>query len=155
MLELQTFAETISSANTMTAAQVAPAEDDLLCAARRVREAHPDLGIAKLLAQLKVDQPDWTVSEKRFRKSLQSVSESNGAAPVTSGEQNLEAETGLDSSINVAAIAPKVKAKMLPGRGKGLVAKEKMQQGEWIWQEEPWCLVTHPKVSIGVAYLYL
>ncbi|WVR03175.1 hypothetical protein IAU60_000166 [Kwoniella sp. DSM 27419] len=128
-----------------------PSDAELQAAASSLREAHPSLGIPKLLAQLKLDHSDWLVSEKRFRKF---VSTSPVTAPgqdaaqigtIGEGEKPLIALTGLDTSIDVAGMAPKVKVKMFTGgKGKGLVAKDKMLGGEMIWQEDPWIVTPDP-----------
>ncbi|KAK8844659.1 hypothetical protein IAR55_006506 [Kwoniella newhampshirensis] len=135
-----------------------PAEDALNPAVSDLKTAHPSLGITKLFAQLKIDHPDWTVSEKRFRKALQSVAgsttvsngtpaSSNGDASSSTLESVLIADTGMDPSIDIASIAPKVKVKMFSGgKGKGLVAKERLQQGEVLWQEEPWIVTADPEL---------
>ncbi|WWD22794.1 hypothetical protein CI109_107288 [Kwoniella shandongensis] len=133
-----------------------PADDVLNPVVSDLRAAHPSLGITKLFAQFKVDHPEWAVSEKRFRKALQvtggSIAPQNGTVgnandPSMPLEAGLIADTGIDPSIDVATIAPMVKVKMFPGgKGKGLVAKEKLQQGEVLWQEEPWIVTADPEL---------
>lgn len=109
-----------------------PSHDALLPIIRQLRVQHPDLGASKLLLQLKTAQPEWAVSEKRLRKLLQMISP-------TIDEPGLVADTHMDPTLQVTEIAPKVKAKMFGGeKGKGLVAREKIQEGEVVWQEEPW-----------------
>lgn len=124
-----------------------------------LRSSHPDLGILKLLAQLKTHHPTWAVSEKRFRKVLQGGagsaqatangghagdvhkvgSQAAGAVDDKSATSVLVADTGLDPTIDTAKIAPKIKVKMFKGgKGKGLVAREKILMGELVWSEEPW-----------------
>lgn len=139
-----------------------PAEDELVGAIKTVRDAHPEHGIAKLWAQLKVDNPEWTVSEKRFRKALATAGgTASGAGATAPAEKKsgkgkakgkgkadgaeLVARTGLDSTLDIDNIAPKVKAKMFGGtRGKGLVAKSTIEAGEVLWQEEPWIACPDP-----------
>lgn len=128
---------------------VSPSDDELTPAVQRLRSQNPSLGIAKLLVQLKIEQPGWAVSEKRLRKILQALpggaDAANGKHQAASGETVLVAETGLDPTIDVAHIAPKVKVKMFGGgKGKGLVAKEKILQGDVLWQEEPWIATADP-----------
>ncbi|KIR28868.1 putative protein lysine methyltransferase SET5 [Cryptococcus deuterogattii LA55] len=125
-------------------AAISPSDDILLPALASLRENHPDKGILKLLAQLKVDHPEWAVSEKRFRKALQ-LAPSPGDGEADPSEKALVADTGLDPSIDVKSIAPKVEVKMFAGgKGKGLVAKEGLKQGEMLWQEEPWIVTSDP-----------
>jgi hypothetical protein len=127
---------------------VSPSDDELAPVVEHLRSQNPSLGIAKLLVQLKTEQPGWAVSEKRLRKISQALP--GGADPTNgqhqeSGETVLVAETGLDPTIDVAQIAPQVKVKMFGGgKGKGLVAKEKILQGDVLWQEEPWIATADP-----------
>jgi hypothetical protein len=127
---------------------VSPPDDELAPVVERLRSQNPSLGIAKLLVQLKTEQPGWAVSEKRLRKVLQGLPGGADAANgqhQASGETVLVAETGLDPTVDVAQIAPKVKVKMFGGgKGKGLVAKEKILQGDVLWQEEPWIATADP-----------
>lgn len=121
-----------------------PSDEVLIIAVTSLRDAHPSLGIAKLLQQLKTDHPDWAVSEKRLRKvmstsSAATTSLATACVSQTYDEPGLMAVTGLDTTLNVTEIAPKVKARLFGGeKGKGLVAREKILEGEVIWQEEPW-----------------
>jgi hypothetical protein len=113
-----------------------PTDDELLPAYRRIKERDPSLGLAKVLAQLKLANPEWAVSEKRLRKVVAGVQVDHSSA---ADEAGLVADTGLDPTIDIANIAPKVKARLFGGeKGKGLVAREKIQQGEVVWQEDPW-----------------
>ena len=127
---------------------VTPSEDELHTTVVKLRADHPALGIGKLHAQLKVDQPTWAMSEKRFRKALQALAPTttNGDGTDNSNDSQkdlkvteLVAETGLDPTIDTAAVAPKVKVKMFKGgKGKGLVARENILEGEILWAEDPW-----------------
>lgn len=103
-----------------------PTDEDIALSLARVRSLYPGLGALKVLASIKSEHPEWSLSEKRLKKII------NLNSP-------LQAQTGLDSSIDIKGIAPKVQVKLFPhGKGKGLVAREKILQGEVIWQEEPW-----------------
>lgn len=113
---------------------VSPSDDDLARAASEARSENPTLGIVKVLALVKERHPQWTVSEKRLRKFL---------SPVSAGTQGktheLKAQTGLDQSIDTTKLAPKVDVRLWEGvKGKGLVARAEILQGEVLWQEEPW-----------------
>jgi hypothetical protein len=137
----------------------APSDDELRAAVRATRDAHPDLGVLKLWAAVK--DSGVTVSEKRFRKVLAEVggtAAGGGAAPAAAAKpkkkkgkksrrvgDHLEPETHLDATLDIAAIAPKVKAAMFGGaRGKGLVAAQALQQGEMLWREEPFIACASP-----------
>jgi len=112
-----------------------PTDEALVPAVQTLRDANSSLGVAKLLQRLKSDHPDWAVSEKRLRKFVTPAS----TAASVKDEPGLMAFTGLDTTINAAEIAHKVKARLFGGeKGKGLVAREKILEGEVIWQEEPW-----------------
>lgn len=135
-----------------------PADDELSQAVAAVRAAHPDLGILKLWAALKEAHPDWTVSEKRFRKVLSSLGGSGAGSSSGAGtsgtpagkvaDDELVAQTGLDKTLDIAQLAPKVKAKLFGGtKGKGLVARGKIEAGEMLWQEEPFVAVPDPKIK--------
>lgn len=138
--------------------QTVPSDEDLSPLVTSLKASYPDLGIAKLLAQLKIDHPTYSVSEKRLRKVLAQTlpstnsvdtnateeSSKKGGKKSEDGSKDLIAETGLDSTIDWS-IAPKVKVKMFKdGKGKGLVAREKILEGEALWSEDPWITTTSP-----------
>jgi hypothetical protein len=125
---------------------VVPSDEELSKIVTSLREAYPELGVVKLLAQLKVENPTLSVSEKRLRKTLApstsaaSASEEKVSKDATA---DLVADTGLDASLDVSEL--KIKVRMFKGgRGKGLVAREKILQGEVIWAENPWIATTSP-----------
>lgn len=132
--------------------QVSPADDELSTAVASLKAASPELGITKVLARLRSDNPSWSVSEKRLRKVLaQLQGESAPASGGTQGESShdLIADTGLDTTIDWS-VAPKVKVKMFKdGKGKGLVAREKIQEGEMIWSEDPWVATRSKYVALS------
>ena len=136
----------------MTVDQSSPPDDIFLPYVTTLRSQNPSLGVPKLLASLKAGHPEWSVSEKRLRKAVQALNPTNGDVV---GHDNLNAvdemgmvaSTGLDPSITalVSSLAPKVKIRMFGGeKGKGLVAREKVSEGEVLWQEEPWIVTAHP-----------
>ncbi|WWC67212.1 uncharacterized protein I206_101119 [Kwoniella pini CBS 10737] len=129
---------------------ITPTEEELKNKASSLRELNPTLGINKLLLQLKLDEPNWIVSEKRFKKY---ITPSINTTSTNLNDDNNEideliAKTGIDNSIEISKIAPKVKVKMfnLNGKGKGLIAKEKLQKGELLWHEEPWIGTSDPSL---------
>lgn len=132
---------------------VAPSDKELSPVVTKLRTENPSTGVPKLLQQLKSEHSDWAVSEKRLRKLLQALNLPSTAVDTAvdstggdgDGEKGLVADTGLDPSINVGGIAPKVKARIFGGeKGKGLVAREKILQGEVSWSEEPWIVTADP-----------
>jgi hypothetical protein len=132
---------------------VVPSDEELSKIVVALREAHPSLGVVKLLAQLKVEHPTLSVSEKRLRKTIAQLSPDAAAStkvPVTESKDaggEMIADTGLDPSVDVSGSASKVKVKMFKGgKGKGLVAREKILEGEVLWSEDPWVTTTSPYV---------
>lgn len=128
--------------------QVVPSDEELSKIVISLREAHPALGVVKLLAQLKVEHPTLSVSEKRLRKTLAPSTTTTSTEKVSSdATADLVADTGLDASLDVSEL--KIKVKMFKGgKGKGLVAREKILQGEVIWSENPWISTTSPYVRL-------
>nr|ODN87934.1 hypothetical protein L203_03138 [Cryptococcus depauperatus CBS 7841] len=78
------------------------ADDILLPTLARFKANHPDKGILKLLAQLKLEHSGWAISEKR-----------NVGKP-----RDLVADTGLDHSVDISTFASHVQVKMLDMSGK-------------------------------------
>ena len=132
---------------------VPPTDEVLLPVVQQLRETYPSVGVRKLLALLKDGHPQWPVSEKRLRKLVQSIAPArvsvlSPSLPNTLDELGLPADTGIDPSVKVDTFTPKVKARMFGGeKGKGLVAREKIFQGEVLWQEEPWVVTADPQVE--------
>lgn len=115
-----------------------PSDGELLSAYHTAKAQNPSYGISRLHAALKQTSPEWAVSEKRLRKLV----------AVPTEEAGLVADTGLDPTLDISAIAPKLKARLFSGeKGKGLVAREKIQQGEVVWSEEPWIVTADSYVS--------
>jgi hypothetical protein len=127
-----------------------PSDEALLPVVIHLRDSNASFGAIKLLHELRIQHPEWVISEKRIRKILQSLttttSSRNGEeGDAVANEMGLIADTGVDASINIASIAPKIKVRMFGGeKGKGLVVKEKVQQGEVLWQEDPWVVTADP-----------
>ena len=126
---------------------ISPPENDLITTAYALVATYPSLGVAKLLIQLKAHHPHWAVSEKRLRKAIQSLKpkppdpipdqEPEATSSSNPPEVSLAVHSGLIPDLD-KTIPPKVKVKMFGGgKGKGLVAREKMLSGEVVLQEEP------------------
>jgi hypothetical protein len=126
---------------------ISPSDDLVISAIETTREVCPSMGAVKLLDRIKIRHPQWALSEKRFRKLLHSTSTTNGSGNKGNGivtEKSLVAITSIDSSLDVASLASKVKVKMFGGeKGKGLVVREKVLQGEVLWQEDPWIITAN------------
>ena len=127
-----------------------PSEDDLKAALHALRKAFPSLGAAKLHAQLLAQHPEWSVSEKRTRKILQqeglvlsSVSAQNQgpATPVLSGEDEIYPRSQLVEGLDIRKWTTKVEVRHFGRKkGKGLVAREDIAEGEVVWKEDPFAL---------------
>lgn len=113
----------------MTTNVVSPSDDELKQVLVSLRSENANLGVPKLHALLLAANPSWKVSEKRTRRVLQN--EGLILAPVSSSSKVIE---GLD----VSKWTPKVDVKYFGrNKGKGLVAKEKIVEGEIVWKEDP------------------
>ncbi|KAH9943894.1 SET domain-containing protein [Amylocystis lapponica] len=133
-------------------ATVIPSETDLKEALIVLRAENPTLGIAKLHALLTSTHPTWVVSEKRTRKILQSEGLVLGPAAAAKNPNFQKDALPLPSSrviegLNVAKWTSTVEVRFF-GRtkGKGLVAKEPIAEGDVLWQEDPFVLA--PEMDI-------
>ncbi|KAF8644012.1 hypothetical protein AX16_008728 [Volvariella volvacea WC 439] len=131
---------------------VTPSEQDLRASIVQLKAEHPSLGISKIHSLLLSTQPSWMVSEKRTRKILQSEGLIIASNDTNVSEKELE-ELGLKDTPEVyptSKLIPKldlsrwtdrVEVKFLNKvKGKGLVAKEAIKEGEIVWKEDPWIL---------------
>ena len=118
---------------------VSPSEDDLKSALLALKTQNPTLGIPKIHALLLSTHPEWTVSEKRTRKILQTeglVLNSAGGVP-----GQVYPSSGLIEGLDVSKWTTKVEVKYFgKTKGKGLVAKEHIAEGDTIWKEDPFVL---------------
>lgn len=129
-------------------ARTAVSEEEFRTALVALRQDKPTLGVAKIHALLLEAHPTWAISEKRVRKTLQSE------GLVATGR-----ETGstiatypvsrLNKSLDVTRWSSKVKIHHFGTfKGKGLVATEKISEGEVVWKEDPfvlapeWCVLS-------------
>ena len=139
---------------------ISPGEEDLTTAVASLKKAHPALGIAQLHALLLSENPSWTVSEKRLRRVLKNTASSSDPTPTqresstgkpagpsgsSSGSDAALARVypsstlveGLDVSRWTTAIEVKYFDKI---KGKGLVAKEPISEGQVVWKEDPFVI---------------
>ncbi len=121
-------------------ASISPSEDDLKQALHTLKTANPTLGIPKVHALLLAAHPEWTVSEKRTRKVLQSegLVHTSGAAGLAG---HVYPASKLIEGLDVGKWTAKVEVRYFgKAKGKGLVAKEAIADGEVVWKEDPFVL---------------
>ncbi|EMD30911.1 hypothetical protein CERSUDRAFT_163648 [Gelatoporia subvermispora B] len=123
---------------------ISPPEHDLKQALVSLRAQNPALGVPKLHALLLSQHPDWTVSEKRTRKILQSEGLVLGPTPIlktSDGSAELLPTSRVIEGLDLLKWTPKVEVRYFgKGKGKGLVAKEYVAEGEIVWKEDPFIL---------------
>ncbi|KIJ60899.1 hypothetical protein HYDPIDRAFT_97759 [Hydnomerulius pinastri MD-312] len=118
-------------------------EDELRKALVALKAEKPTLGVAKIHNLLLEANPTWAVSEKRVRKILQSeglvaTEKENGTA---NGAPAIHPSSRLNKSLDVEKWSSKVKVHYYNAvKGKGLVATEKISEGEVLWKEDPFVL---------------
>lgn len=123
---------------------ISPSEAELKAALQALRTQNPTLGIAKLHARLLSEHPDWTVSEKRTRKILQNeglVLSPDGAGGKSATGSAPYPSSGVIEGLEISKWTSKVQVKYFNKiKGKGLVAAEKIAEGEVVWKEDPFIL---------------
>ncbi|OSX58018.1 hypothetical protein POSPLADRAFT_1049746 [Postia placenta MAD-698-R-SB12] len=130
---------------------LSPSEDELRRALIALRADNPSLGIAKLHALLLSTHSAWAVSEKRTRKILQNeglVLTSNRSTTRSTSDQSAASTdvkkfplSALVEGLDISKWTSKIEVKYFDKiKGKGLVAKEKLSQGEVIWKEDHFVL---------------
>ena len=135
---------------------ISPGEEDLTTAVASLKKAHPALGIAKLHALLLSENTSWTVSEKRLRRILKSCSdtaphgsstgEPAGPSSFASGSEAVHDARVYPSStlvegLDISRWTTAVEVKYFDKRkGKGLVAKEPISEGQVVWKEDPFVI---------------
>ena len=124
----------------------APTDQELKEALKQLRAENPSLGTLKIHAQLKTSHPEWSVSEKRVKKILQAENLTIGppAPKITEKSSRkllLYPTSRVIENLDVSRWTTKVKVLNF-GRekGKGLVATEKISEGEIIWKEDPFVI---------------
>jgi hypothetical protein len=133
----------------MSTASISPPEEDLKTAIASLKNEHPTLGIAKLHVLLLSENPSWTVSEKRLRRILKnSDSQQQGLGldatangPSTTSETHLYPSSALVEGLDVNKWTTAIEVKYFDRRkGKGLVAKEPIHEGQVVWKEDPFVI---------------
>ena len=120
-----------------------PQESELINALISLKSKVPSLGISKIHALLLQTYPEWTVSEKRTRKILQTHGLTLSAQAVSSDsvEPRIFPSSQVIDRLDVSQWTPKVKVKYFnKKKGKGLVAERNIEVGEHIWKEDPFII---------------
>ncbi|KAI9454647.1 hypothetical protein BJY52DRAFT_1283286 [Lactarius psammicola] len=129
---------------------ISPPEEVLRSAVLSLRKDHPTLGVAKLHALLLSEKSEWAVSEKRLRRIMTAegltlqpqpqrkvTPAASGASPRTHIYPSSTLIEGLDIAKWTAAVEVKYFDKQ---RGKGLVTKEPISEGQVVWKEDPFII---------------
>ncbi|KAI0830327.1 SET domain-containing protein [Trametes gibbosa] len=118
---------------------VAPSEDALKAALIALKTANPTLGIPKVHALLLSTHPEWSVSERRTRKVLQSENLVLSSSSNTPG--HLYPTSMVIDGLDISKWTTKAEVRQFgKPKGKGLVATAPIAAGETIWKEDPFAL---------------
>jgi hypothetical protein len=121
-----------------------PQESELTSALTSLKNKDPSLGISKVHNLLLQTHPEWTVSEKRTRKILQTqglVVSDPASMSSASAESRIFPSSRVIDNLDIAQWTPKVKVKYFnKKKGKGLVAEKDIEGGEHIWKEDPFII---------------
>ncbi|KAI6037978.1 hypothetical protein EDC04DRAFT_2896996 [Pisolithus marmoratus] len=122
-------------------------DDELRAALTTLKREKPSLGVAKIHTLLLETNPTWSVSEKRVRKILQEegLLIVNTSDKAKDGKEDRSTgvypSSSLNKGLDVNKWSKKVEVRYFDAiKGKGLVAMEKISQGEVIWKEDPFIL---------------
>ncbi|KAA1474144.1 SET domain-containing protein [Dentipellis sp. KUC8613] len=118
---------------------ISPSDDDLKSKLVALKTENPTLGIPKLHALLLAQNTTWTVSEKRVKKTLQAAGlVVQPPAAKNSAAKDIHPSSELVQNLDVTKWSSKIEVKYFgKNKGKGLVAKEPIAEGEVIWKEDP------------------
>ncbi|KAF8260082.1 SET domain-containing protein [Lactarius quietus] len=128
-----------------TTTPISPPDEALKPAIQSLRTQHPTLGVAKLHALLLSENAQWTVSEKRLRRMMTA----EGLTLQPQPQRKAAAEPGahiypssaLVEGLDVAKWTVAVEIKYFDKkRGKGLIAKEPISEGQIVWKEDPFII---------------
>jgi hypothetical protein len=126
---------------------ISPPEHDLKSTVQSLKNAHPTLGVPKLLALLLSENPTWTVSEKRFRRVLQQQQQqAKKPHSVLFVYPSSTLIQGLDLTKWTTAVKVEYFGKQ---KGKGLIAREPITEGQVVWKEDPF--VNAPEWSLSLS----
>lgn len=112
-----------------------PAEADLTQALTKLRAENPALGIPKLHSLLLTANPEWAVSEKRTKKILQNLGLTLNSNP-SDGKAKYPSSKVIEK-LDISKWTAKVDVRFFDKKkGKGLIVKEKLVEGNIIWKED-------------------
>jgi hypothetical protein len=156
--------------STTSVSTISPPEEDLKAAVASLKNGHPALGTVKLHALLLSENPSWAVSEKRLRRILKnsnpdgpglaSLAQHQGlehattgtgtprgpglfSSPSTTGSKaaHLYPSSTLVEGLDVSRWTTTIEVKYFDKKkGKGLVAKEPISEGQVVWKEDPFII---------------
>jgi hypothetical protein len=126
-----------------------PSNEELRAELLILKSENPTLGIVKTHARLLSTHPGWSVSEKRVRKIIKELG--NDASPPNGdgGEEETDPThthmvyptSRVIEKLDVGKWTNKVQVRYFSRKkGKGLVAKERIETGEVIWKEDPFVI---------------
>jgi len=140
--------------STVATTPISPPEEDLKTAVISLKEGHPTLGIAKLHTLLLSENPGWAVSEKRLRRILKNL-EGRASPRQDEGLESVATESSIQvtsethvypsstliEGLDIAKWTVAVEVKYFDTRkGKGLVAKVPISEGQFVWKEDPFII---------------
>jgi hypothetical protein len=152
--------------STTAESTISPPEEDLKAAVASLKKEHPALGIPKLHALLLSENPSWAVSEKRLRRILKNsnpdgpLAQHQGleyatdgtprgpggpsSSPSTTGSKaahHVYPSSTLVEGLDVSRWTTAVEVKYFDReKGKGLVAKDPISEGQVLWKEDPFVI---------------
>lgn len=120
---------------------IIPTEDEVRKAVIELKTRNPASGVAKIHSLLLDANISWTVSEKRVRKILQSEGLVRSDGIPSANTDIIHPSSRLNKSLDVSKWTTRVEVKYFDAiKGKGLVAKEKIEKGDILWKEDPFIL---------------
>jgi hypothetical protein len=115
-----------------------PPDDELRIELSALRTQNPTLGIVKTHGLLLSTHPGWQVSEKRVRRMLK---EPAGAVAPPCDDGKLHPSSRVIDKLDVGKWTSKVVVRYFDRvKGKGLVVKEAIEEGEFVWKEDPFVI---------------
>jgi hypothetical protein len=127
-----------------TATMISPPDEELRAATISLKGDNPSLGVAKLRTLMLQENPTWALSELRLKKILQSEGLIN-TQPNTPGgsakDVTVFPSSRLVDDLETDKWSSRVDVKYFDKRkGKGLISKDKIAEGETIWKEDPFVI---------------